>query len=60
MTELTRAEADALDELTREYIDERRAQPDPTREQWQATVAKWKGRVNIGGLLTYGASRGWY
>jgi hypothetical protein len=50
---------DPREALLDEYVAEREAQPEPTRKQWQAAVVKWRGRVNIESLLTYGAERGW-
>lgn len=56
MTDEERAE---LENLTEAFLAEVQGKPAPTREQWQALLDKWQGRVNIEVLLTYGAARGW-
>lgn len=56
---MNREERDEQDRLLREFVDEFAANRTPTREQWQAMLDKWQGRVNVEVLLRYGDARGW-
>ncbi len=56
---MTADERAAFDKLTREYIDEVSATPDPKREQWEALLTKWQGKVNTESLLQRGLLEGW-
>jgi hypothetical protein len=42
-----------------EFADELAANRAPTRAQWEASLGKWHGRVDIRPLLAYGALKGW-
>jgi hypothetical protein len=40
--------------------DEYLARPEPkTKEEWQAQVDRWQGKVNIESLLMFGIGKGW-
>ena len=56
---MTDEERDELEKLTTVFLAEVQANPTPTREQWQALLDKWQGRVNVEVLLTYGGWHGW-
>jgi hypothetical protein len=42
-----------------EFADEMASNRAPTREQWEAALGKWHGRVDIRPLLVYGERKGW-
>lgn len=56
---MTADERAELEKLTDEFLAEVEATRSPTRAQWQAMLEKWRGRVNVEVLLTYGAAQGW-
>lgn len=56
---MTDAERIDLETLTDEFIAEWRANPSPSRAQWDAMREKWQGRVNVEVLLRHGAELGW-
>ena len=56
---MTKTEQAEREKLLDEYLAERKAQPNPTREQWAAAVEKWADVVNIESLLRHGSAMGW-
>lgn len=56
---MTDEERAKLESLTDEFLAEVEANPDPSRQKWQALLDKWQGKVNVEVLLTYGAAAGW-
>lgn len=56
MTDEDRAEQDRL---TDEFLAEWSADPDPSRQRWQALLERYAGKINVEPLLRHGAARGW-
>lgn len=54
-----RAEQKDEERALGEFNSELAANRAPTRDQWEAALGKWHGRVDIRPLLAYGTLKGW-